>query len=646
MRPMHYLMGLSVALALLGGAPAWAASSCDRACLEDVLDKYLTALAARAPKKAPVAGDVVFIENNETLKLGDGTWATIDGLGGYRHVFADPQTGRVAAITTVKENGVPAIFDVALTVHDRKVVRAEHQVVRDARAAVKYEAMAKPADEWMQTIPEADRLPRDQLVATANKYFSGMQRNDPNGDYSFFDKDCNRLEHAEQTTNLKTPQAYGHSNDTAFSSLGCEAQFQTGFLGFVTEIRDRRWMAVDEERQAVFAFADFDHNGTVRSLPSVNGKSSPIPAYFDVARTLRVGEAFRMRKDKIYRIEMTLTELPYGMHPGGAAVVKTPGRVDKSCDRNCLSDKMAALLQAISDHDASEAPLAADVRFTENGQQLKLDDGLWNNVMGIAIPDDGLLKIGPTIAAYKLFLADPSTGQAAYVGATNERGTPGVLTLRIKVVAGKITEIEAFAVREEGVGPRGGTMTLFRPLLLTEFNAATFGDPDPAFLAAAPTTKSTLTNAAAGYFKALQRGQSAAAPLAADCAARINGDRTTGDADAKPFDPAVPAFKPFALGCAAQIDSGFFHYLSNVRGERVLLADADQGLVLTTAMLDHNGTALTMNTSDGPVTTPQLLRTPSTDFTVSLFKLDGGRISRIESLQRPAPYGMSSGWTN
>jgi len=183
------------------------------------------------------------------------------------------RSGQVGAITTITEHGVAAIYVVRLKMENGKIAEIETQISRDALGAARYEKMGQPEDVWLQTVPPAQRISRAQMIAQANKYYTGMERNDPKGDYSFFDKDCNRLEHALQTTNVKTGEAYGHSNDTAFAALTCEAQFQTGFLGFVTKIRERRYPVVDEERQAVLALTTFDHNGTVRTLPSVNGKS-------------------------------------------------------------------------------------------------------------------------------------------------------------------------------------------------------------------------------------------------------------------------------------------------------------------------------------------------------------------------------------
>ena len=642
---MLALAGL-VALLLAGGpAQALGSRSCDRACLEGFAGRYLDALAARDPARLKLAKTVRFIENDQPLALGEGTWATVDGVGTYRHLFADPQAGRVAAIAVVRENGVLAILDLVLAVENRRIAEVESQIVRDPKGAARYEALGAPEALWLQAVAPDQRIPREALVATADKYFQSMQRNDPKGDYSFFDKECDRLEHAEKTTNLATPKAYGHSNDTDFSSMGCQAQFQTGFLGFVTEIRDRRYVVVDEERQAVFAFADFDHNGTVRVLHMSTGKDFVVPAYFDVPRTLQVGEAFRMRGDKVHRIEMTLTELPYGMGPPAPAAPRPkPPPSRPPCDRECLTDAANAVLQAMMDHDPRHAPLAADVRYTENGQALKPGDGLWGTATAIAMAGDGLASLGRN-PAYRLYVADIASGQVGYVGAINENGTPGMLVLRVKVVAGKVTDLEALVVREETVGPRGGTISLFAPQLLSPFDPKGFASVDPSLTTddgGAP--RAALLDAVNRYLEGMQAGAAAGSPLDPACVRRDNGRQTTGNAAAAPLDPGAPGFKPFALGCAAQLDSGLFRYLSKVRGRRVLAADEGRGLVLAVALVDHAGAATSIQTSAGAVALPANLITPSTDLTALLFKVRNGRIVRIETLARPVPFGMASGW--
>jgi hypothetical protein len=53
-------------------------------------------------------------------------------------------------------------------------------------------------------VPAADRMSREDLIKTANVYFSGMEKNDGKGVYHFTD-DCNRIENGSRSTNVPTP---------------------------------------------------------------------------------------------------------------------------------------------------------------------------------------------------------------------------------------------------------------------------------------------------------------------------------------------------------------------------------------------------------------------------------------------------------
>jgi hypothetical protein len=307
--------GALAALALAAPAAAQPSGGCDRACLEGFADTYLAAVIAKDVRRLPLASDVKFAENGARLQVGQGSFATIDALGHYRHVFADPQTGNVGMITTVTEHGAQAMLDVRLRVKDRRIAEIETQFIRDPGGYQRYEAMARPEATWLEPVPPAQRLTREQMVATVNKYFTAMVRNDGRADYTFFHPQCDRLEHGLKTTNVKTKEAYGHSTDTDFSAMDCRSQFGMGVLGFVTQIRDRRFFVIDEERQTLLTMVYLDHNGTVRELPLSTGNTFVVPPYFNVPRGLQVIEGFKLRDGMIYRIEMTLIETPYGNPP-------------------------------------------------------------------------------------------------------------------------------------------------------------------------------------------------------------------------------------------------------------------------------------------------------------------------------------------
>ena len=114
-----------------------------------------------------------------------------------------------------------------------------------------------------------------------------------------------------------------------------------------------------------------------------------------------------------------------------AAAVPLP--VPPVCDRACLEGMIDAYLQAMVAHDPSKLPLTADARFTENGSELKLGDGLWGTVT----------KIGP----YRHYFTDPKTGEVGFLGDVEEQGTPALFALRLKVAGRRIVEAETIVAQ-------------------------------------------------------------------------------------------------------------------------------------------------------------------------------------------------------
>jgi hypothetical protein len=92
----------------------------------------------------------------------------------------------------------------------------------------------------------------------------------------------------------------------------------------------------------------------------------------------------------------------------------------------------------------------------------------------------------------------------------------------------------------------------------------------------------------------LLANRSSGVSLATDCRRKDNGQAVTGVADAPLLDPAKPAFKPFALGCAAQFDSGYYSNIRLIRGRRFWV-DTARGLVLAQVQMDVPGTVLSFD---------------------------------------------------
>ena len=341
MRQTWWVLVVAVVLVAAAGRDAGAQSgACDRACLEGFVDRYLDALVAHDPKQLPLAPNVRFTENGVRLDVGDAQWKTVVGKGGYRIFVTDPEAGQVAFIGTVREEarvagGGPTAIALRLKVVNRQITEIETLMVRSSQAAaparaggppqptvtgaaVNMERLGTPHASFTSVIPPAERMSRADLIRIANMYFSGMEKNDGKGEYPFTD-DCNRIENGSLSTNVPLRDGQPRPDPktaTSYSSAwGCKEQFESGLIHFVWRIRDRRYVAVDQERGLVFSFAFFDHAlGSDRTYQTPTGRTvtggPPDPW------TWQIGELFRIEKGRIRQIEAVLLRAPYGMNSG------------------------------------------------------------------------------------------------------------------------------------------------------------------------------------------------------------------------------------------------------------------------------------------------------------------------------------------
>lgn len=297
---------------------------CDRSCLENWVDRYLDAVITDDPDAVPLARNVRFTENAQQLEIGDGLWRSMKSKGTYRLFVSDVPASRVAFIGTINEDGrtpemeAPAVIALRLKIANRRIEEIEQFVVRNEDAAKRIEALGSPDPVFLGTIPQNERMSRKALIETANKYFTGMQQNDGKGDYPFSD-DCNRIENGSQSTNVPTPPGQTRPDPATANSYSgqwsCLEQFESGLLHFVTRIRDRRYVAVDEERGLVFSFVFFDHSaGETRNFETPDGRK--ITAGPAQPWTWQIAEMFKVQNGRLRQIEAVLERSPYGMNSG------------------------------------------------------------------------------------------------------------------------------------------------------------------------------------------------------------------------------------------------------------------------------------------------------------------------------------------
>src|SRR5271170_5746312 len=174
------------------------------------------------------------------------------------------------------------------------------------------------------------------------------------------------------------------------------------------------------------------------------------------------------------------------------------------CHRACLNGYLDQVLAAMAAHDSSSLPLARDVKYTENGQLLKIGDGFWGTASG-----------SPT---YKIYADDPQAGQAMFMGVVPENGAPVILCVRLKVELHRIAEIEALIARKEGG-------SIARPENLVT--------PNPIFaevvLPAQRRSRQNMIAIANSYFSAIEKGHGSFVPFDANCNRIESGIQTTNN---------------------------------------------------------------------------------------------------------------------
>jgi hypothetical protein len=309
--------GISALFALSTSAQA-ATGDCDRACLNGIVEKYIAAMQAHDPSKAPIARGTRYTENGVELPLPDGLWRTVGPIGVYRLIVADPKEGSVGFFIKAQENDSPVLVGTRLKVVKQQITEIESYAARltntvgGAVAALIGPEILGDATrkQFVTTVPPDKRRSRDELSAIVNSYFTGLENNHGDKVPNFAD-DCLRIENGSQTTSRAV---VGDAKPGA-ANYGCKEAFGLGYYREDTRLRNRRILAIDEEHQVVYAAVFFDHDATVRSYQIKDGRT--VNVRNTAPWTWGIHEIFQINPaGQISQVEAVLLSVPYGMRPG------------------------------------------------------------------------------------------------------------------------------------------------------------------------------------------------------------------------------------------------------------------------------------------------------------------------------------------
>ena len=305
----------------------------------------------------------------------------------------------------------------------------------------------------------------------------------------------------------------------------------------------------------------------------------------------------------------------FGVLAAGAAAAQPATVVPPVCDRACLRGFVDKYIDALVAHDPSRLPLTRDVKFTENGSELKLGDALWWTVQAQG--------------DYKLYFVDPDTQEAGFFGTVTESGRQAILALRLHIQSGtRISQIETMVSRvTPGQGFGGG-----KPPVMT---------PKPVFYEDVPPaqrrSRAQMMAIVDSYFEGLEHATDKLTPFDPNCQRIENGMVTAGNPDAPPG--------MTRMSCGAQFATGFSPFITAVRERRFPIMDQEKGLGFAMFFFDHAGVIKDVKMADGTnLHVPPPFDTPYAFQIAELFKIVDGRIIRVEAVLNTVPYGMKSGW--
>jgi hypothetical protein len=280
------------------------------------------------------------------------------------------------------------------------------------------------------------------------------------------------------------------------------------------------------------------------------------------------------------------------------------------CDRACLEGFVDLYLDALVEHDSSKLPLTQNARYTENGQELRMNDGMW--------------QVATAVGDKKLYFADPQSGQVGFRGIIEENGHKQIIMTRIKVEDRKISEIEAVVCRT-GAALHNPDGLIDHPI----FTEALSADDQP--------SREELIKIANSYFEGLEQNRGDITPFDPQCTRMENGTITANNRGSD--------FMNSHLTCGEQFNiHGFAAVVSRVRERRFPIVDAERGLVYAMIFFDHAGLPEVV-LPDGSVREIKGFGdTPFCFMIGELFKIKNRVITRVEAVLFEVPYGMPSGW--
>ncbi len=271
-------------LTLLGLSSASAsAADCDRACLGNMLTKYVDALIAHDASKLPLADNVKFTEDSKDAKLGEGIWKSVTAKTVFRQDYLDVKKQVAAAHMVLMEGDKnQAQLSVLLYIKDNKITGIETLVNRiTPESRFQPKELGAPVRGFPDAVPAGKKMARDAMIKTALTYPEGLRIG------SFIDGDTPFAKEAYRVENgvITAGQGCGRGDCNMY------AQNLMVHPSIIANVA-----VVDEENGVVVLWMNFGHTGDS----------------YGVGNSLITFEAFKVWGGEIHSVNAFFKGLPIG----------------------------------------------------------------------------------------------------------------------------------------------------------------------------------------------------------------------------------------------------------------------------------------------------------------------------------------------
>jgi hypothetical protein len=266
-----------------------------------MMDRYLELLVTNDPSKLPVAKNLKVMENGYPIQLGQGLFETASEIT-FRQYIPDAATGQIVLYGVALETMKLANFVMRLKVENDAITEIETIIAREGTASIANPAsMKQPKPIYDTILDPAERTSRDTMLAAAESYFNCIEDNTANVP---FHPECNRTANGQQTTN---------SGPVPLSCLG---QFEKKIFAYITKVRNRRYIIVDEEKGLVFGVFMMDVPAKKEHFDLFPLPMDRLPVHMITPHTIYLAELFKIVKGQIRQIEALMFNTTLGAHSG------------------------------------------------------------------------------------------------------------------------------------------------------------------------------------------------------------------------------------------------------------------------------------------------------------------------------------------